>query len=114
MNHNKKVTLKTDVGLTADFINENDMMTISIEGHTRTFSIADLASLLVATSKKKYFDDFMSDLEAKGNMYKRQHRVRVNKDLKKGDEMVVNCDIFVPQIVKDGQGNISPVDFSKG
>lgn len=34
--------------------------------------------------------------------YIRQHKVRVTKDIKAGDELVVDCEMLVPQVVQEG------------
>lgn len=56
-------------------------------------------ALLILTPDKR--DLLLPVRQTKITKYMRQHRVKVKNDIKKGQEMVVNCEIDVPTITEN-------------
>lgn len=73
---------------------------ISIKGVDSWVKIKDLYTLVFLLVDDEKREQMMPIKQTTIRKYVRQHRVRLKKDLKRGQEMVVNCEIDVPEIVE--------------
>ena len=62
----------------------------------------DLFGLMFVIATNEQQDNLTPVRNTKITKYFKQHRVKVKKNLGKGDELVVNCEISVPTIVEEG------------
>lgn len=80
----------------------DDLMEFKVGDETSLVSRKDLYSLVFALGDNVTQDALMPVRQTKVHKYIKQHRVKVKKHLKPGDEVVVNCEIDVPITIEDG------------
>lgn len=82
-------------------INE-DGVTISIPGgETIVVSQQELVTLAFVAAKPEFQDYLVKSTTQEVRVYKKQHTVKVQKDLKAGEEMVVNCEVNIPVLIEN-------------
>jgi hypothetical protein len=65
-------------------------------------SIKELYGLIFMLVGEEEQKDMMPVQKTEVRVYERQHRIKLNKNMKKGDIVVANCRIEVPLIVEEG------------
>lgn len=65
----------------------------------------ELYDFVVMTAKTKELQDLLFTRRVEATEYERTHRVKLLKDLKAGEELVVKCRIDIPNILKEEFGN---------
>lgn len=64
--------------------------------------IKDLYGLIFMLVGEEEQKDMMPVRKTEVRIYERQHRIKLKKDMKKGEIVVANCRIEVPLIVEEG------------
>lgn len=72
---------------------------IRIDGHV--FNYSDLFSFMFTVATKEQQAKMIPVREELGHQYMKQIQVKLKKDMKEGEMMVVNVPINVPQIIED-------------
>lgn len=62
---------------------------------------SDLFAMMFVLATPEQQEDMIPVTRKEMKPYERQHRVKVTKDLKEGDELVVNCIVHVPSIIDE-------------
>ncbi len=78
-----------------------DTVRIIINTQEAVISYKDLFSIMFMLATPEKQAKMMPVREELGNQYMKQIHVRLTKDLKAGEEMVVNVPINVPQVIED-------------
>lgn len=63
--------------------------------------MADIYALALMILKPEEADSLIPVRTTTITKYKKQHRVKVKKNINKGEEVIVNCEISVPLIVEE-------------
>ncbi len=78
-----------------------DCVKITIAGHSGIVNYSDLFSFMFILASKEQRAKMVPVREELGHQYMKQIQVKLKKDMKEGDYLVVNVPINVPQIVED-------------
>jgi len=81
---------------------DKDVVRIEIGGKKSVVKLADLYKVVFDIVGPEEQSDLLPVRKTTIRKYIRQHRIRAGKNIKKGDEMVVNCEIDVPLTVEEG------------
>ena len=93
---------KNPVMLDVNFDGEyNDCIKVTVNGIESIIKYSDLFAFMFVLGNKEQQAKMTPVLEEKGHEYMRQHVVKLNKDMKAGEEMVVNCRIRVPDVIAE-------------
>ena len=65
-------------------------------------AIKDLYGLIFVLVNPEQQQEMMPVRKTEIRYYERQHRVKVKRDIKRGEEVIVNCKISVPLVVEEG------------
>lgn len=68
---------------------------------SRIVKYTDLFSFMFVLATKEQQAKMIPLQQEKGDEYMRQHHVRLKKDMKEGEELIVNCKIHVPTIIEE-------------
>lgn len=91
-----------------------DKVKVKIGDKEAVIERQDLFMFMFVIAKPEQQDALTPVRVTKITKYFKQHRVKVGKDLKKGEELVVNCSIDVPTTVEQGlRGDIFSEKRSK-
>lgn len=82
--------------------NLKDCVKISMDGDYRIVKYTDLFFFMFTLGTKEQQAKMIPVREELGHQYMKQIQVKLKKDMKEGEMMVVNVPINVPQIVEDG------------
>lgn len=80
---------------------KKDYIKLSIEDKTAIIKYTDLFSFMFFLATKEQQAKMIPVKEELGNQYMKQIHVRLSKDLKAGEEMVVNVPINIPEIIEN-------------
>lgn len=64
--------------------------------------IAELYALIFMIVDKEQQAEMMPVRKTEVRIYERQHRIKLKKDMKKGEIVVANCRLEIPLIVEEG------------
>lgn len=78
-----------------------DCVKITMGMENRVVKYSDLFSFMFTIASKEQQAKMMPVREELGHQYMKQIHVRLKKDMKEGEEMVVNVPINIPQIIED-------------
>jgi hypothetical protein len=78
-----------------------DCVKITIAGYSSIVKYTDLFSFMFSIATKEQQAKMMPVREELGHQYMKQIQVKLKKDMKEGEMMVVNVPINVPQIIED-------------
>lgn len=81
--------------------NLKDCVKISIDGASRVVKYTDLFSFMFAIGTKEQQAKMIPVREELGHQYMKQIHVKLKKDMKEGEMMVVNVPVNVPEIVEN-------------
>lgn len=65
-------------------------------------SIKDLYGLIFMLVGEKEQEEMMPVRKTEVRIYERQHKIKLGKDMKKGEIVIANCRIDVPLVVEEG------------
>jgi hypothetical protein len=80
---------------------KKDVIKIQIDGRESYITIKDFYGVCLMLVKGNLIDDLLPNVERKVNKYKRQIKVIAQKDIKKGEEIIVTYEVDVPKIITD-------------
>ena len=80
----------------------NDVVKFTINGHSSIIKRQDLFSFMFVTGTPEQQEQLMPVRETKIVKHFRQHRVVAKKDIKAGEQLVVNCQVDVPVAIYEG------------
>ena len=86
--------------------NEVSTIKMSIGDKEAIIPIAELVGLLLSIGTDEQKDSLMPVRKTEMRKYVRQHRIMAKKNIKKGEFIVVNCEIDVPLTVTEGLAGI--------
>ena len=91
---------------------DDNVVRLTLAGKTSIVDIKDLYSLALLLGTPEQQERMLSFNKVKLHKYSRQHKVKTTKALKKGDEIVVNCEIDVDATVSEAMRNglLTPVN----
>lgn len=95
---NKGTFVYFEVNFDEDF---KDCVKISLDGAYRIVKYSDLFAFMFSLATKEQQAKMIPVREELGNQYMKQIQVKLTKDLKAGEFMVVNVPINVPQVIED-------------
>jgi len=78
------------------------MFKVEINGQYGIIKAEDLFAILFALGSEEVKEKLMPVRSTTITKYYKQHRVVAKKDIKRGEELVVNCSINVPSVVREG------------
>lgn len=81
--------------------NYKDCVQITLGRQKSIIKYSDLFAFMFAIAKPEQQSQMIPVQQELGHQYMKQIRVKLTKDLKEGEEMVVNVPINVPQIIED-------------
>ncbi len=88
--------------LDVNFDNDHpDYIRITIGGVSSIVKYTDLFSFMFTIATKEQQAKMIPVREELGHQYMKQIQVRLKKDMKEGDMVVVNVPINIPQIIED-------------
>jgi hypothetical protein len=67
-----------------------------------SIQIKDLFGLVFMIVGEKEQEELMPVRKTEVRVYERQHRIKLNKDMKKGEIVVANCRVDIPLMVEEG------------
>ena len=79
---------------------------MSIGDKEAIIPIAELVGLLLSIGNEEQRDSLMPVRKTEVRKYIRQHKIMAKKNIKKGEFIVVNCEIDVPLTVTEGLAGI--------
>lgn len=92
----------------------SDCVKISMGTYERVVKYSDLFAFMFTLGTKEQQAKMIPVREELGHQYMKQIQVKLKKDMKEGEMMVVNVPINVPQVIEDAiikekeEGQISP------
>lgn len=89
---------RNDLGI--EIFPDKDEVKITLKENKTWIKIQDLYALVFVLVDAEKKEEMMPMKQTTIKKYIRQHRVRLKNDLKRGQEMVVNCVIDVPETVE--------------
>ncbi len=81
--------------------NYKDCLKLTIAGQEAIVKYTDLFSFMFVLASKEQQAKMIPIQQEKGDEYMRQHHVRLKRDMKEGEELIVNCKIHVPTIIEE-------------
>lgn len=81
---------------------ENKKIKVTVKGKEGTCDFMDLWAAVFAMSGPEEQEKMMPVRQTEVTHYDRQHRIRLLKDMKKGEIVTANCHISVPTSVVEG------------
>lgn len=94
----QKTPLVFEVNFDDDF---KDCVRIDADGQRFIVKYTDLFSFMFTIASKEHQAKMIPIREELGNQYMKQISVKLKKDMKEGEMMVVNVPINVPQVIED-------------
>ena len=98
----KKRTIELGDGLLIDVDPKLDTLDFRIGDQKRTVNKVDLWQAWFTIADEKTQDLLMPVRKTEMVAYKRQLYVRCTKDMKAGEEIVVNYEVSIPKVVDEG------------
>jgi hypothetical protein len=98
---------------------ESDLVLISMrdeDGHKiqAAVDLKQLYGLIFSLMGPEEQADMMPVRQTTMTTFHRQHRISVKRDIKKGEELVVNCKVDVPTVITEGLSGIMKRKKSSG
>ena len=78
-----------------------DVIGFTLRGITSFIKIKDFYSVCLLLVKNKQIEKLFPIIERKVKKYKRQIKLIAQKDIKKGETIVVTYEVDVPQVIKE-------------
>ena len=98
----ENVKYKNPVILEVNFDDEfKDCVQLTLGEEQAVVRYSDLFSFMFIIASKEQQAKMVPVREELGHQYMKQIHVRLKKDMKEGEEMVVNVPINVPQVIED-------------
>jgi hypothetical protein len=94
------------VEMEINFSSDKDKVKIIVDGREGIISKKDLYPFVFVIADEETQSKLMPVQRTTIRKYVKQHRVELLKDMKKGDVMVVNCEVDVPLTVEQGLSGI--------
>ena len=79
---------------------EKDVVELKVKDITCFVRMDDIYALALLILKPDQKDSLLPVQQTTIRKYFKQHRVKVKKDIKKGQDLVVNCEIDVPLMIE--------------
>lgn len=80
-----------------------DCVQVTLKGQKSIIKYTDLFAFMFTIATKEQQALMMPVTQELGNEYMKQIRIKCTKNMKKGEELVVNVKIHVPSVVKDSK-----------
>lgn len=94
---------KNELGLEVNWNgNSEKLVKVTLGGQQCTVRVIDLYKFIFVVCDTEQQSELLPIRKTEVRKYVKQHRIRAKKDIKVGDELVVNCEIDVPLTVVDG------------
>ena len=94
---------KNDVGIEINWNqNTKDVVKINIGDKEAVIKMEDLYGFVVMSVSGEKQDNLIPVRQTTITKYIKQHKIMAGKNIKKGEYLVVNCEIDVPRIVEEG------------
>lgn len=98
----KKNSIELDVNWDPEL---KDYVRLLFNGEEAYIKKSDLFSFMFVLATPEQQDELIPVSRREVRPYERQHRVKLTKDMKEGEELVVNCMIHVPTIIDEAIRN---------
>lgn len=92
--------LENNLELKAEVLPKDSRIIFQIDGKKSIVPLNDFYSFCLSIFTPEQLEKIIIDTMMEVTEYNKQHKVVVSKDLKAGEEVIVNCKVLVPEIIK--------------